>query len=209
MGPRCLFGRVWVQGRERASEGLILRGLDFGEGDPFRRRKLQSSQRQLYRSGVFRSVALSLPDSVAEASPVDIVVSVSERLPRRLKLGLGYDTEEQVRGSLAWLHRNLWGGGTQVSAESAASALETRGTVSVAHPYILGSKTWLKLTGFVEHQRPVEVRVKRAGGSASLERTFRAAGRLVFQVRTELIDFKADSARTTFLVEYQGDTRDD
>ncbi|MDP6778495.1 MAG: outer membrane protein assembly factor, partial [Candidatus Latescibacteria bacterium] len=61
----------------------------------------------------------------------------------------------------------------------------------------------------VEHERPVEVRVKRAGGSASLERTFRASGRLVLQVRTELIDFKSDSARTTLTVEYQRDTRDD
>ncbi len=208
-GPRCRFGKIRIEGNEKVSKGLIRRGLTFREGEVYRKRKFLSSQRQLYRSGAFRSVSLGLPDTIALASPVDVAVSVNERPPRSLKLGAGYDTEEQVRGSLAWRHRNFLGGARQLTVESAASALEARATVGLRQPYILGSKTWLDLTGFVEQERPVEVRVKRAGGSATLERTFRATGRLFFQVRTDLVDFKVDSTRTNLLVEYLEDTRDD
>jgi outer membrane protein assembly complex protein YaeT len=209
-GPKCRFGQVRVEGNRKVSKGLIRRGLTFREGEAYRKRDLLNSRRQLYRSGVFRSVSLSLPDTAAQTSPVDVAVLVRERPPRSLKLGAGYDTEEQVRGLLAWRHRNFLGGGArQLTIESEASALEAHGKIGLRQPYIFGSKTWLDVVGFVEQERPEEIRVKRAGGSVSLERTFRATGRIVFQVRTELVDFKVDSTRTNFLIDYMEDTRDD
>ena len=209
-GPKCRFGQVRIEGNQRVSKGLIRRGLSFREGETYRKRDLLNSRHQLYRSGAFRSVSLSLPDTAAQTSPVDVDVLVRERPPRSLKLGVGYDTEEQVRGVLAWRHRNFLGGGArQLTIESEASALEAHGKIGLRQPYIFGSGTWLDVVGFVEQERPEEVRVKRTGGSVSLERTFRATGRLVFQVRTELVDFKVDSTRTNFLINYMEDTRDD
>ena len=209
-GPKCRFGQVRVEGNRKVSEGLIRRGLTFREGEAYRKRDLLDTQHQLYRSGAFRSVSLSLPDTAAQTSPVDVDVLVRERPLRSLKLGAGYDTEEQVRGLLAWRHRNFLGGGArQLTIESEASALEAHGKIGLRQPYIFGSRTWLDVVGFVEQERPEEIRVKRAGGSVSLERTFRVTGRVVFQVRTELVDFKVDSTRTNFLIDYVEDTRDD
>ncbi len=209
-GPRCRFGQLRIEGNRRVSEGLILRGLTFREGDAYRQKDLLNSRLQLYRSEAFRSVSLGLPDTVAMASPVDVSVVVRERPARSLKLGAGYDTEEQLRGLLAWRHRSFLGGGArQLTIESSASALEAQATVGIRQPYILGSRTWLEMTGFVEQERPKEVRVKRGGVSAALERTFRATGRVVFQVRTEVVEFELDSTRTTLGIEYLEDRRDD
>ena len=209
-GPKCRFGKIRISGNRTVSDDLILRGLTFRTGDAYRRKDLLSSRLQLYRSEAFRSVSLGIPDSVARTSPVDVSVLVRERPARSLKLGAGFDTEEQLRGLLAWRHRSFLGGGArQLTAESSASALEARAKITVRQPYIFGSRTWLETTGFAEQERPEEIRVKRAGASAALERTFRATGRVVFQVRTEVVDFDPDSTRTTLSVEYLEDRRDD
>ncbi|MDE2889705.1 MAG: BamA/TamA family outer membrane protein [Gemmatimonadota bacterium] len=209
-GPKCRFGKIEISGNRTVSDDLILRGLTFRTGEAYRRKDLSNSRLQLYRSEAFRSVSLGIPDTVARTSPVDVSVLVRERPARSLKLGAGFDTEEQLRGLLAWRHRSFLGGGArQLTAESSASALEARARIAVRQPYILGSRTWLEMTGFVEQERPEEIRVKRAGASAALERTFRATGRVVFQVRTEVVDFDPDSTRTTFSLEYLEDRRDD
>ena len=209
-GPKCRFGSVRIEGNQRVSKGLIHRGLTFREGDAYRKKDLLDSRLQLHRSEAFRSVSVSLPDSVDMVSPVDVSIVVRERPPRRLKLGAGFDTEEKLRGLLAWRHRSFLGGDArQLNFESSASALEVMARVGVRQPYILGSRTWLELTGFVEQERPNEVRVKRGGASAALERTFRATGRVVFEARTEVVEFALDSTRATFSVEYLEDRRDD
>ena len=209
-GPKCRFGRIEISGNKTVSDDLILRGLTFRTGDAYRRKDLSNSRLQLYRSEAFRSVSLGIPDTIARTTPVDVSVVVRERPARSLKLGAGFDTEEQLRGLLAWRHRSFLGGGArQLTAESSASALEARARISVRQPYILGSRTWLEMTTFAEQERPEEIRVKRAGASAALERTFRATGRVVFQVRAEVVDFDPDSTRTTLSVEYLEDRRDD
>jgi outer membrane protein insertion porin family len=208
-GPLCVFGEIITEGNRKVAEGVIRRGLTFSKGDLFRKSKFLSSQRQLYRSGAFRSVSIGLPDSVDKATPVDVIVAVRERPPRKVKIGGGYDTEERLRSSFAWQHRNFVGGARQFGIEAEASALKVGTTLSLRQPYVFGSKTWLHLSGFIEEEKPEEIRVKRLGSSATLERTFRSTGRLIFQLRADLVDFKADSTRTNFLVEYQEDTRDD
>ncbi|MDE2999328.1 MAG: BamA/TamA family outer membrane protein [Gemmatimonadota bacterium] len=209
-GPKCRFGEIRISGNRTVSDDLILRGLTFRTGDAYRKKDLANSRLQLYRSEAFRSVSVGVPDTAAHTTPVAVSVQVRERPARSLKLGAGFDTEEQLRGLLEWRHRSFLGGGArQLTAESSASALEARARISVRQPYILGSRTWLEMTGFVEQERPEEVRVKRAGASAALERTFRATGRVVFQVRTEVVDFVFDSTRTTLSVEYLEDRRDD
>lgn len=209
-GPECLFGEIKIAGNRTVSDDLILRGLTFRTGDGYRKKDLSNSRLQLYRSEAFRSVSLGIPDTVARTTPVEVAVLVRERPSRSLKLGAGFDTEEQLRGLMAWRHRSFLGGGArQLTAESSASALEARARISVRQPYILGSRTWLETAGFVEQERPEEIRVKRAGASAALERTFRATGRVVFQVTTEAVDFKRDSTRTTLSLEYLEDRRDD
>jgi outer membrane protein insertion porin family len=208
-GPTCSFGEVRVRGSQRVAEDVIRSGLTFRPGQPFRKREFLSSRKLLYRSGAFRSVLLGLPDSIREASPVDVVVSVSERKPRSIKLGGGYGTEEQLRASLSWQHRNFLGHVRQLRLEAEASALESKATLDLTQPYVWGSRTWLNLAGFIERARPEEVRVKRVGGSGSLERYLRDTGRLAFIVRADLVDFKADSTSTSFQVVFEEDTRDD
>ena len=106
-GAMCTLSTVQIVGNKDVSQRTILRGLAFKSGDPFRGRDLRDSQRQLYRSGVFRSVALGVSDSLLTGNQVSIQVRVSERPFRSVRLGSGFDTDEDLWASAAWTHRNF------------------------------------------------------------------------------------------------------
>ena len=115
-GPVCSVGVVQISGHKAMAENTILRGLTFKAGDQFSEEALQNSQYLLYRAGVFRSVALGLADSIARDNRVDVALRVSERPFRTLRVGAGYDTDEDLWASGAWTHRNFGGGFSPVQA---------------------------------------------------------------------------------------------
>ena len=213
-GSRCWFGGVRVEGSQKVSRDVIRRGLTFRAGEIYRKQDLLNSQRQLYRSGAFRSVALGLPDSLSRTSPVEVVISVHERAPRSVKVGAEYNTEEDFKGSLEWTHRNFLGGARQLRLETALSRLNANAQVDLRQPYIWGSRTWLNLGTFVRRERvPRErqatFRKDEVGGNVSLERNIRTRTNLIFQVSTGLVNFEADSAFTELRLAFLKDTRDD
>jgi outer membrane protein assembly factor BamA len=108
-----------------------------------------------------------------------------------------------------WLHRNFAGGARQLSTEVEGSDLLVKGQVSLRQPFVFGNRNWLTVSTYAENVRPEEFRVKRLGGSATFERTLTPTSRVFLQSGADLVDFKADSTRTSFLVGYQIDTRDD
>ena len=96
----CKFGNIQIKGNQKVSNEVVKRGLTFQKGEVYRKLELLKSQRQLYRSGAFSSVALGFPDSLVKTSLIELVVSVHERTPRNLKIGAEYNTEEDFKGAI-------------------------------------------------------------------------------------------------------------
>lgn len=109
-GQICSIGTIQIVGNAGVSSKAVLRGLTFGQGDQFGAQDLIDTQRQLYRAGVFRSVALGVADSVRLSNLVNVDVRLSERALRSVRLGGGYDTDEDLWASAALAHRNFGGG---------------------------------------------------------------------------------------------------
>lgn len=208
-GPVCRIDSIQVVGNEKIATPTVLRGVTFHNGDLFSDTKLRDSQRQLYRAGVFRSVALGIPDSVEAVTPVTVVLRVAERPFRSLKFGGGYDTDEAFRIFAEWAHRNFWGDARQVKLSGKWSGRGREAVVGLRQPYFFGSRNWLTIGGSLLRNRRANFEQDEISGNATLERNLGQNSHLVFQLSGGLIDFKADSAftdyRTTFLI----DTRDD
>ena len=62
-------------------------------------------------------------------------IRVEERLPRDIKLGLGYGTEDQFRGRFEWHNRNWFGGGRRLSALLTFSSITRSLGVQFMQPY--------------------------------------------------------------------------
>ena len=208
-GPRCRFGEVRVEGHRWVRETLVREGLTFRSGRLYQRRRLEESQRQLYRTGVFRSVTLGLPDSADQAGSVDVVVAVRERRLQRLKLGGGIATEEKARGLLEWQHRNFLGGARRLKGEVTASFLEVETRMSLRWPYVWSNKNWLDIDAFARREDQRVYEVARLGSEAVLSRDIGEKVHLAFAAGTELTDFAAARALTSFRLAIQTDNRDD
>ncbi|MEW6752321.1 MAG: BamA/TamA family outer membrane protein, partial [Candidatus Latescibacterota bacterium] len=208
-GPRCRIGQIEVTGNDLVDSSVVRQALTFRSGDLFRQSRLLATQQQLYRSGAFRSVILQPPDSAAQESPVDILVYVRERSPRRLRLGLSLSTGERARGVATWQHRNFLGGARQLSAQSDASFLQQRVRLSLDQPYVGDPWTWLTVGSFVEREDQPGYDVKRTGGEATLTRTFGRHTDVHLSGRGEYTDYNLAAAFTVFRLEVRRDARND
>lgn len=208
-GPVCSVGVVQISGHKAMAENTILRGLTFKPGDQFSEEALQNSQYLLYRAGVFRSVALGLADSAAHDNRVDVALRVSERPFRTLRVGTGYDTDEDLWASGAWTHRNFGGDFRQFKLSGRISGKNREAVIGLRQAHFRGSRNWLNIGGFVQRERQAAFVQEEVGGNISLERNLTRATDVITQVSGGVVDFSADSAFTEMKVGLLMDTRDD
>lgn len=96
LGPVCRFGDVGVQGLGRVDEAVVRDLLGFAAGDPYDLSSLRQAQRRLFETGWFSVVTVTPDLSDPAQKRVPVVVSVTEALPRTLRVGGGVDTDGQT-----------------------------------------------------------------------------------------------------------------
>jgi outer membrane protein assembly complex protein YaeT len=140
-GPRAVFGKTRVQGTERVSPELILRELTYKRGDQFSLGEIKVSREKIVNLGLFRSVQLVPEETKKDARIVPMRVRVEEQSPRDIRIGIGYGTEDQVRGQVQWTHRNWLGGGRQLSFNLKGSFITRALDANFIQPHFLNPHT--------------------------------------------------------------------
>ncbi len=115
-GRRAVIGDVRVVGAQRVSPSLVRNLLVARGGRRYSQDELLQSQRNLYRSDLFRFATVNIDSAAYQPGEdsVPLVVQVNEAKPRRIRGGLGYGTEDCFRGSLGWTSRNFLGGNGRI-----------------------------------------------------------------------------------------------
>ncbi len=146
-GPFARFGPIRVQGQQATPEALIRRALRVHTGEPFSLAKIIATQERLYEMDLFRSVNVTPEEVPAEQTDIPVVVGVTERKPRSLKLGAGYGSWDQFRARAVLRYRNLGGGGRVLELGAKYSRLDTRLEGSFLNPMLFGSQVDLVVNG--------------------------------------------------------------
>ncbi|MFQ5707094.1 MAG: outer membrane protein assembly factor BamA [bacterium] len=169
-GPYCVVGPITITGNKNVSDKVIKRGLGFKEGQQFQQRKLQNAQSQIYRLELFRFVGLSASNLDQRPKEIPIEVRVKETVLRTLKIGAGYGSEESVRATAQWRHRNFLGGARILRAQAKHSTklLPLQLELELSQPYFLGNRNDLVVKPFFIWQDEKSFEAKRVG----LETTF-------------------------------------
>jgi outer membrane protein assembly factor BamA len=99
-GDLAEVGGIRIVGAKRTQESVIRRQLTFKEGDAVRVSELQASQRNLYDTRVFSSVAVRVDAGQEGREQKDILVQVAERTDLDVSYGLRYNvvTEQDTTG---------------------------------------------------------------------------------------------------------------
>lgn len=113
-GPRLRFGRLIIEGAERMREDRLRKITGLPEGEVFSVSELERAVDRLRRIGVFSSVSLTEADALRMPDLLDITATVVEAQTRRYSFGAELATDDGLRLTGGWLHRNLLGGGERL-----------------------------------------------------------------------------------------------
>jgi outer membrane protein insertion porin family len=176
-GPLTHVGEIDVRGTSRVSEAVVLRALAFDPGDLFRESRLIESQRRLRALGIFDFAHVGVdPESSEPLDRVPVIATVSEGRPQRIRLGVGYGSEDGPRGSLEWQHLNFLGDARHFSSETRYSRRLRGLGAEVLEPYFLTARLSANARlGAWWTSEPMYTS-RALGGRVGL--TFRASGRL-------------------------------
>lgn len=196
-GRRTRVGQVLIAGNERVREDVIRRELSLVPGSPLSQEGIILSQSRLFQLGIFTRVDIetAVPDSI-ESDPT-VVVRVTEGSTRRLSWGVGYSTEELVRGLVVLGQDNLWGLNHSAIASLRASFAEQRLRFIYTDPYVFGRELEGSMVGYFESIDESGFKVQRIGTSAQIVKrhsdTLSSIGRYSFR-NQQTFDLEIDEA---------------
>jgi outer membrane protein assembly complex protein YaeT len=125
-GPLARIGEIVIDSASGVRPSLVRRFLSFREGDVYRQSALFSSQRTLYRTDMFRFVAVGVDrDSTVGGSDslVRIRVSVADAPRARMRVGAGFGTIDCFRTQATATVANFAGGGRRLDLAGKLSKL--------------------------------------------------------------------------------------
>jgi len=134
-GRRHLVDHWHFTGNVLTRNRVVRQEMVVRPEEPLSRFGMLQSQRNLYRTGLFDQVVIRyepLPGPVDEPLRVRLVVEMEERDNLQLTSGVGYDTEESIRGYLQFNNLNFMGArrilGLQLRGSSKRQRLQFTGT---------------------------------------------------------------------------------
>jgi len=149
-GELYRFGQAHISGNEKISKGIIRREIIYHEGQIYSVQLISDTQSNIFETGFFKSVTID--SSLNEDSrTVDTFIRLTERKSGTVKTGIGFGTEDLLRGQITWTQRNFFGGGRVFQVGGKFSFITQRVQTSIKQPYVLGSNSDYK--GILNFQR--------------------------------------------------------
>jgi outer membrane protein assembly factor BamA len=202
------WGDTLVEGAAADLAPLAARVTDLPRGRRSSSKDLERAQENLRLLGLFGRIRLSSEPAAPET--LDVRIEVGERRPRSVKTGIGYWTDEGIRGGAQWTHRNFFRGGRALDVGAVASQYQQDGFVSTRWPALFAPSIWTELR--LSAQNASEENYDQLEGRASFANRWWFSSRKSFlldfatsrvKVDGRLPDF--DEERDDLLVALAGD----
>ncbi|GAB1409672.1 autotransporter assembly complex family protein [Desulfovibrionales bacterium] len=171
-GPHAVFGPVRLEGLHDVREETVRYVLAWEQGESFDERKLEQTQEELIRSGLFRSVRVRVdPESTPNAT-APVVIAVLEAAPRTVRAGLWYYLDQGAGVSSGWTHRNVWGGGEEFSVDAELGQKLQKLDSSLMLPHVFHPDQALHIGTGYEHEETDVYESSNVKASAVFRRDF-------------------------------------
>jgi outer membrane protein assembly complex protein YaeT len=175
-GPETVFGTTEITGTVRVDPEIVRREFVFDPGEPFRQSLIDRTRANLVGLNLFRAVRID--EDPGQDKNVDLRVEVDEAPPREIRFGVGYDTEEQVRGLASWRNYNFLGGARQLGFSARASVINRTLLADFLQPHFPGraNRTRLSVSETQEVEDPFTLDRTRLSPRLEWEATRRITG---------------------------------
>jgi len=179
-GRLAYVGRIEVSGMMSVNERIVRRQLTFRRGQLFQQSKLRESQRRLYSMELFNFVNIESVGSITtgtagqedSADQIATRVTVTEGKHRKVNFGVGYGTEEKVRGEVDWRHVNFFGGARTAGIFARYSSLDRGVRLNFRQPYFFSPRYSFGMSGQSWYSDEPAYKLATTGGRATVAREF-------------------------------------
>ncbi len=185
-GEQMTISDIRIEGLVKTKPWVVERELNFRKGEVISHSKLMTSQKQLYLTGLFRSVIIS-PEKRSGAGPGKrtVVIRVEEKLNSMFTFSAGYGSVEKVMGETELSFNNLLGTGRRIGIRLQANFIERKVEGSFSQPRLLGSRFTTDVNLFLNYQNQPGFDVTGYGGLLTLGRQLQEHSRLMIRYRHE------------------------
>ena len=108
-GPLYYFGEISFSGAPRYPESFFGRYLEFKTGDVFSHYRIGQTQRNLINSDRFKEVMVDTGKRASGDRRIPVEIRLVPSKPKRLKLGIGYETDIGPKGTIKYEDVNFFG----------------------------------------------------------------------------------------------------
>jgi len=122
-GIEAVFGEVTVVGAKDIDPAFVVQQADIGRGTIFSPKALSDASKRLRALGVFSSVVIEEASKPDPDGSVPVTITVAERKPKTLGLGLSAATQDGLGANAFWVHRNLFGRAESLRLEAEAAGV--------------------------------------------------------------------------------------
>lgn len=186
-GTRRYVGAIQIEGNLLTRTEVMERELTFKPGDPLSRDEILKSQRALYRLGVFQSVEFTETEGSDPDHP-GILIRVSEADNLLQSVGLGYDSQEGIRGVYDITNTNLFGRGRTLSLILRASQIDSRAQVLFKDPFIFNRRMDSLVTLYWLHQENPSFTEETVGTTLQVSKKLTKENRIFYRYTLKDVD---------------------
>ncbi|TMB00652.1 MAG: hypothetical protein E6J70_09965 [Deltaproteobacteria bacterium] len=186
-GPPCVFGETRITGTKTVDPAVPRRELAYAPGEPFKQSLLDRTRRDLLALNLFRAVRIE--EDKSGDPEVAVRIHLTEAPPREVRLGVGYDTEEQIRGLASWRHYDFLGGARQLGFTGRASFIHRTVAADFLQPHFPGhrNRTRLLLAEQEEEEDTFTLDRSRLSPRLEWEATDRITGYAFYRIEYDLL----------------------
>ena len=169
-GGQAVFGPVTFEGIIHAEEATLRKLIKFREGEPYDASAVDDAKDALYRTGLFDIVTIRVRKAGPSGeAPVHIILK--EGRHRKVKLAVGYGSDEKFRFQAGWETLRLNGRYVNAGFNLKKSSLETIGEAHFRRPYFIERYTFFAV-GRLSRLNWIQADFDTLSLSAGLERKF-------------------------------------
>ena len=179
-----------------------------GAGSSFEQSKLRESQRRLYAMELFNFVNVESVRSRHRGTEAAVAgqprsrgkprsptnrpidrhrVTVTEGKHRKVNFGVGYGTEEKVRGEVDWRHVNFFGGARTAGVFARYSALDRGVRLNFRQPYFFSPRYSFGMSGQSWFSDEPAYKLTTIGGRVTVAREFTRARSVLGSRQTSVL----------------------
>jgi len=149
-GPRTQFGKTTVEGLKDVKETVVLQEVTYKPGEEFSGTALRTTEMNLRGLDLFSQIVIE-PQPSPPDTAVPVKIRLEEKPPREISIGLGFGTEDKVRGQIRWRNNNWLGGARCLEVGAKVSSIVRDLDLRFVQPHFLAPENRF-MVDFGPHQ---------------------------------------------------------